>query len=121
MVRWIIRLLLNAGALLVISNLFSIIQIDSFGTAVWAALILGLVNSLIRPILLTFTLPLTFLTLGLFWFIVNAVTFALTASLIDGFELGVWPDSLFTTIIAAALMSLFGSMIEFVTKKRKKD
>lgn len=119
MIRWIIRLLLNAGALLVISKLFSIIQIDSFATAVWGALILGVVNTLIRPIIITLTLPLTFLTLGFFWFIVNAITFALTASLIDGFELGAWPESLFTTIMAAALMSLFGSVIEFVTKKRE--
>lgn len=119
MIRWIVRLLLNAGALLLISQWFTSIQIDSFGTAVWAAIILGLVNTLIRPILLMFTLPLTVMTLGVFWFIVNAVTFGLTAYLIDGFELGAWPQSLFTTIVAAALMSLFGSIIHWLTKKKK--
>ncbi len=117
MVRWIIRLLLNAGALLLISRWFTSIHIDSFATAIWAALILGLVNTLIRPLLVMFTLPLTIVTLGIFWFVVNAITFALTASLIDGFEIGAWPGSLFTTIVAAALMSLFGSIIHWITKK----
>lgn len=119
MIRWIVRLLLNAGALLLISHWFTRIQIDSFGTAVWAALILGLVNTLIRPILVMFTLPLTILTLGIFWFVVNALTFGLTAALIDGFELGPWPQSFFTTIIAAALMSLFGSIIQWITQKKE--
>lgn len=119
MFRWIIRLLLNAGALLLISRMFESIHISSFGTAVWAALILGIVNTLVRPILLMFALPITIMTLGIFWFVVNALMFALTAYLVTGFDLGPWPQSLFTTIIAAALMSLFGSIIHGVTKKKK--
>ncbi|MGD8190224.1 phage holin family protein [Brevibacillus ginsengisoli] len=117
MIRWIIRVLLNAGALLLISHMFTSIYIDNFGTAVWAAIILGLVNTLIRPVLVTLTLPLTFLTLGIFWFFVNALTFALTAYLIDGFELGPWPQSFITTMVAAAFMSFFGSIIHWLTKK----
>lgn len=119
MFRWIIRLLLNGAALLFISYLFSSIQVSSYGVAVLAAFILGIVNTLIRPILNFFTTPLRWLTLGLFWFVVNAVTFWLTAHLIAGFQIGSWPDSFATTVLAAALMSLFGWCIEQITSKSR--
>jgi len=119
MLRWIVRLLLNGGALLLISQLFPAITVDSYPLAVLAALILGLVNTVIRPILTLFTLPLKWMTLGLFHFVINAITFAMTAYLIDGFELGAWPDSVMSTLLAAALMSLFGWVIERVVRKKK--
>ncbi|UFJ39998.1 phage holin family protein [Brevibacillus humidisoli] len=119
MLRWVVRLLLNGGALLAISYLFDEVEVTGFGVAVMAAFILGLVNTMIRPILVMLTMPLNFLTLGLFWFFTNAVTFALTAYLIDGFEIGVWPDSLMTTVLAAATMSLFAAVIHRMTRKKK--
>ncbi|MBO8164350.1 MAG: phage holin family protein [Brevibacillus sp.] len=119
MLRWLARLLLNGGALILVSYLFDEVKVSGFGVAVLAAFILGLVNTMVRPILVMLTMPLNFLTLGLFWFFVNAVTFALTAYLIDGFEIGPWPDSLWTTILAAATMSLFGTVIHWVTRKSK--
>lgn len=120
MIRWIIRLLLNGGALLLISYLFEMVQVKDFSIAVLAAFILGIVNTLVRPILLLITLPLRFITLGLFWFVVNAITFALTAYLIDGFELGEWPSSIVTTVLAAAAMSLLGWLIDVTVGKGKK-
>lgn len=120
MIRWIIKLLLNAAALILISNWFQSIQVSSFGVAVWAALILGIVNTLIRPVLTLFTLPLSILTLGLFWFVINAITFSLTAFFINGFEVGPWPDNIGIVIIASALMSLFGWLIDLVVSKTKK-
>ncbi|KQL46477.1 hypothetical protein AN963_16220 [Brevibacillus choshinensis] len=120
MIRWIIKLLLNGAALILISNWFQSIQVSSFGVAVWAALILGIVNTLIRPVLTLFTLPLSFLTLGLFWFVINAITFSLTAFFINGFEVGPWPDNIGIVIIASALMSLLGWLIDLVVSKTKK-
>ncbi|MED1791055.1 phage holin family protein [Brevibacillus nitrificans] len=120
MFRWVIKLLLNGGALLLIGNWFQSIQINSYGVAVLAALILGIVNSIIRPILTLFTMPLTILTLGLFWFVINALTFSLTAYFINGFEVGPWPDNIGIVIIAAALMSVFGWLIDWVVSKTKK-
>jgi putative membrane protein len=114
MLRWIIRLLLNGGALLLISWMFENVKVADYATAVLAALILGIVNTLVRPILTALTIPITFLTLGLFWFVVNAATFWLTAQLIDGFDV----EGILTTIFAAALMSVFGSIIHSFTKKR---
>ncbi|USG65260.1 phage holin family protein [Brevibacillus ruminantium] len=119
MIRWVIKLILNGAALLMISQWFESITISSFGVAVWAAFILGVVNTIIRPILLFFSLPLHLLTLGLFWFVINALTFALTAYMINGFEVGNWPDSFWTVLMAAALMSLFGWIIEGVVPKQK--
>ncbi|TQK63133.1 putative membrane protein [Brevibacillus sp. AG162] len=122
MSRWIIKMLLNGAALLLISNWFHSIYVANFTVALWATLILGMVNTVIRPILLFFTFPLQVLTIGLFWFVINAVTFALTAYFIDGFEVGPWPDNIGTVIVAAALMSIFGYLIEVVvgTKKEKR-
>ncbi|GAB1530904.1 MULTISPECIES: phage holin family protein [Brevibacillus] len=119
MSRWIIKMLLNGAALLLISNWFHSIYVANFTVALWAILILGMVNTVIRPILLFFTFPLQVLTIGLFWFVINAVTFALTAYFIDGFEVGPWPDNIGTVIVAAALMSIFGYLIEVVVGTRK--
>lgn len=119
MIRWIIKLLLNGAALLLISDWFQSIVVANFKVAVFASLVLGVVNTMIRPILTFFTLPLQLLTMGLFWFVINAVTFALTAYFIDGFEVGSWPDNIGTIIIAAALMSLFGWLIDLVVGRPK--
>lgn len=119
MIRWIIKLLLNGAVLLLISQWFEAITISGFGVAVWAAFILGLVNTFIRPILLFFSLPLRVMTLGLFWFVINALTFALTAYLINGFEVGEWPGSFGTVLMAAAVMSLCGWIIESIISKKK--
>ncbi|TKI58633.1 phage holin family protein [Brevibacillus antibioticus] len=119
MSRWIIKMLLNGAALLLISSWFHSIYVANFTVALWATLILGMVNTVIRPILLFFTFPLQVLTIGLFWFVINAVTFALTAYFIDGFEVGPWPDNIGTVIVAAALMSIFGYLIEAVVGVRK--
>lgn len=119
MLRWLVRLCLNGAALLVVSYWFEAVQVDSYATAILAALILGLVNTLVRPVLLFLTLPIRFMTLGLFWFFINAVTFALTAALIDGFEIGEWPGSVMTTILAAAVMSFLGWLIDIVLRKEE--
>jgi putative membrane protein len=74
---------------------------------------------MIRPILMLLTLPIRVMTLGLVWFVINAVTFALTAYFIDGFELGTWPGNIGTVMIAAALMSFAGWLIDLVLGKKK--
>ncbi|GAA4719078.1 phage holin family protein [Brevibacillus fulvus] len=119
MVRWLIRLLLNGIALLFISYVFENIRIESYGVAIVAAFLLGLVNTLVRPIIRLLTLPLRMMTLGLFSFVINAITFALTAALVDGFELGDWPQSIVTTILAAIFMSLLSRMIDFIVGRKQ--
>jgi putative membrane protein len=84
--------LINALALLALPYLMDSIRIDSFYTALIVALVLGLVNAVLRPILVLLTLPVTILTLGLFIFVINGVLFWFVASFIEGFSVaGFWP------------------------------
>jgi putative membrane protein len=87
LLRWIV----NAGALLLVAYLYPGVHVQDFVTALVAALVLGLVNALIRPILVILTLPVTLLTLGLFLFVINAALFWLVAELVSGFAVsGFW-------------------------------
>jgi putative membrane protein len=78
--------LVNAVALLAVPYLLHSVQVDSFGAAMIAALILGLVNTLVRPVLVVLTLPVTLLSLGLFIFIINGLMFWVVAHLVNGFH-----------------------------------
>ena len=73
-------------AILVAASLIPGIRVDSFGTALIGAMILGILNAVVRPILVVLTLPITVLTLGLFLFVINAVVFLFAGSLISGFH-----------------------------------
>ncbi len=83
--------LINALALLALPYLMQSVHISSFGTAMLVAVVLGFVNTIIRPILLLLTLPVTVLTMGLFIFVINGLMFWAVANLIDGFHVaGFW-------------------------------
>jgi putative membrane protein len=82
---------INAIALMVLPYLFSAIQVKSFGTALIVALILGLLNTLVKPVLVILTLPVTIVTLGLFILVINALLFWFVGSFVKGFEVpGFW-------------------------------
>jgi len=81
---WIV----NALALLALPYIVPTIQVAGFGTALLVAVVLGLINALLRPLLVLLTLPVTLLTLGLFIFVINALLFQLAGALIDGFHVG---------------------------------
>jgi len=84
--------LINAAALFALPYIFDSIKVESFYTALIVALILGLINTLIRPILLVLTLPITILTLGLFIFVLNGLLLWFVASFVQGFTIaGFWP------------------------------
>ena len=89
--RLLIVWLINAVALFLLPYLMQSIRVGSFSTALIAALVLGLLNTLIRPIFVILTLPVTVLTLGLFIFVINALLFWLVADLVSGFHVdGFW-------------------------------
>ena len=98
LVTWII----NAVALFALPYMMQSVRVDSIGTALIAALVLGLVNTLIRPLLVLLTLPVTVLTLGLFIFVINGVMFWAVAHLIGGFQVA----GLGSAILAALLYSI---------------
>ena len=87
--------LINAIALLALPYILPSIRVDGFVTALGAALLLGLINAVIRPVLLLLTLPVTLLTLGLFIFVVNGLMFLLAAWFLGGFVVdGIWAGML---------------------------
>src|SRR3979409_2567030 len=84
---WII----NALSLLALPYIFTGIKVGGFYTAMIVALVLGLINTIARPVLIVLTLPLTVVTLGLFIFIINGLLFWFVASFVDGFQVsGFW-------------------------------
>lgn len=108
--RLFITWLINAAALFALPYLMQSIRIDSFVTALIAALLLGLVNTLIRPVLVLLTLPVTVLTLGLFILVINALLFWMVSSFVAGFHVaGFWPalgGALLYSILSWALSAL---------------
>jgi putative membrane protein len=95
--------MLNALALIAVANFVPGIRVDGFVAALVAAFLLGLVNALIRPILLLLTLPVTLLTLGLFIFVINGMLFWLVGSVLRGFIV----DSFWHGVLGAVLYSVF--------------
>ncbi|HET7198798.1 MAG TPA: phage holin family protein [Burkholderiales bacterium] len=94
--------LLNTLALLAVAYLMPSVRIESFGAALAGALLLGLANAVVRPILILLTLPVTVLTLGLFILVINGAVFLGVSRLVSGFEVpGLWP-----AVLAAILFSI---------------
>ena len=103
----IIRWFINALALMLVAYLYSGVQVNGIIEALIAALVLGLVNALIRPILVVLTLPVTILTLGLFIFVINAFLFWFVAEVVKGFAV--------SGFMGALIGSLMFSVITLVT------
>ncbi len=99
---FLVRLVLNAIAFLIVSSLYSGMSVPGIFAAVIAALIWGILNALLRPALLLLTLPINFLTLGLFTFVVNGIILFVTAKLYSGLHI----DGFLAGIIAAILLSI---------------
>ena len=94
--------LINAVTLLALPYLMHSVSIDSFVTALLVAVVLGLVNTILRPILIILTLPVTVLSLGLFVLVLNGLLFWMVATLVEGFHVaGFW-----SAFLAAILYSL---------------
>lgn len=101
--RTVVRILLNAVALVLTAGLFESIYLEGFFSAVLAVLILAFVNAFIRPIFLLLTLPLTVMTLGLFTLVINATLFKLTSFLVPGFNVGGFWSALGGAVIYSIL------------------
>jgi len=107
MKRFLIHWLVIALALWVTATILPGVQIDSTQALAIAAVVLGLVNALIRPILTILTLPITILTLGLFYLVVNGLTFLLASKIVPGFHVnGFW-----WSVLGALLVSVISSFV----------
>ena len=98
LIHWIVLTL----ALLIVSRLYSGFQISDLPTAIVASAVLGILNALVRPVMQFFALPVTILTLGLFYFVVNGLMLYWTAALVKGVEV----RSFWAAIIASILVSV---------------
>lgn len=107
MVRFLIHWVVLAIALLVTTRLVSGVAVSDYGTLAVAALVVGFVNALVRPILVLISLPLTILTLGLFYLVVNGACLMLAAALVGGFFVESWSAA----ILGALVMSIVSWLI----------
>ena len=119
MLGMLIRWALSALALILTSKIVPGITVDSFTALLIAAIVLGLVNAIVKPILVFFTLPLTFLTLGLFLLVVNAITFGLAAWLVPGFSVNGFLPAMLGSIVMSILSFLFSMFINIGEEKKK--
>ena len=109
MIKWAVSILVNALLLIVIAGYFDSVHISSIGAAVIASVILSVLNVLIKPIIVILTLPVTVVTLGLFLFVINAITLMMTAALMgDSFQI----DGFGTAIWASVVLSVFHLLIQ---------
>ena len=102
MIRLLIVWLINALALMAVAYMMPSIEVSSFGAALVAALVLGLVNAIVRPVLVLLTLPVTILTLGLFIFVLNGLLFWMVGSWLQGF----WVGGFWAGVLGAIVFSV---------------
>jgi putative membrane protein len=109
--RLLLVWIINALSLLALPYLFDSIRVDSFYTAMIVAVVLGLVNAFIRPLVILLTLPATILTLGLFIFVINGLLFWFVGTFIKGFTVaGFWP-ALFGAIVYSVISWLCSAIV----------
>ena len=108
MLKLITKWLLSASALLFVAYVYHGVQVANFTSALVAALVIGLLNAFVRPVLVVLTLPVTVLTLGLFLFVINALVFWAASALLAGFFVsGFW-----AALVGSVLYTLVGVVIE---------
>jgi putative membrane protein len=111
---FIVHWLSVAVALWVTTHVVGGVHVSSLGVLIVAALVLGLVNALVRPVITILTLPLTILTLGLFYLVVNGLAFGLAAALVEGFSV----DGFGSAVLGALVVSIVSWVIGLVTKDK---
>jgi putative membrane protein len=114
--KLITKLLLTALAVIILAKLLPGVSLDSYTTAIIVATVIAILNVLVKPLLILFTLPITILTLGLFLLIINAIIILLADSLIDGFGV----SSIWTAILFSLLLSFLQSILHSLLKEDKK-
>jgi putative membrane protein len=106
--KLLIRWLLLSSALMLLAQWDPGVQVKNFTAAMLAAVVLGLLNAFVRPLLILLTLPVTVLSLGLFLFVINAFTFQMASGLLEGFHVRSFWDAL----LGSVLYSLWGLVID---------
>ena len=116
--KLVAKWLLSAVALLALAHLYSGVAVTSFGVALLAAFVIGALNTIVRPILVLLTLPVTLVTLGLFLFVINALMFWAAASMLEGFAVRGFGAALVGSLIYSILGIVIESALESLFTKQ---
>ena len=106
--KLLLKWLLSAAALLLVAYIYSGVQVESFTSALIAALVIGLFNAVLRPVLVVLTLPVTIVTVGLFLFVINALMFWAAAGVLGGFHV----NGFGAALLGSLIYSVLGLVIE---------
>ncbi len=116
--KLILKWLLSAAALLLVAYVYSGVEVRSFTSALIAAFVIGLLNTIVRPVLVVLTLPVTVITLGLFLFIINALMFWAAASVLDGFQVRNFTAALVGSLMYSVITLVIESALERLLSKK---
>ena len=116
--KLLVKWLLSAAALLFVAYVYSGVQVESFASALIAALVIGLFNAVLRPILVVLTLPVTIVTVGLFLFVINALMFWAAAGVLGGFHVNGFGAALLGSLIYSVLGLLIESALGGLFSKK---
>ncbi len=114
--NWIVRFLLSGVAVVLTAYLLPGVDVHDYWTALLVALVLSLVNIFVKPFLILLTIPLTFITLGLFLLVINALMILLTDYFIDGF----FVDGFWWALLFSLILSLFNSLFSDLAREKEK-
>ena len=118
MVKLLIKWLLSASALLFVAYVYSGVEVTNYTSALLAVVVIGLLNAVVRPVLVVLTLPVTILTLGLFLFVINAIVFWAAAGLLDGFKVSGFVGALVGSLLYTAIGMVIESALERLFAKK---
>ena len=112
----LLRILITAGLVMLIAHLLPGVKVDSFVQSIYVAIILGLLNLFIKPLIILFTLPVNILTLGLFLLVINAFIVLLCSNIVGGFHV----ESFWTALFFSIILSIFQSVVYKLTAAEDK-
>jgi len=113
----LLKIVLTSLVVLLLANILPGIAVASFGTAVWVTIAISLLNMIVRPLLVFFTLPATIVTLGLFLFVINAIIIMMAGYFVSGFIV----EGFFYALLFSILLSVFRSFLFSFFKKRDQN
>ena len=116
--KLLLKWLLSAAALLFVAYVYSGVEVKGFTDALIAAFVIGLLNTVVRPVLVVLTLPVTLLTLGLFLFVINALMFWTASAVLDGFHVRGFVAALVGSLIYSVMGVIIESALERLFSKK---
>ena len=114
--NFFLKMILSSVAVIIVSYLLPGVYVEDFFAAFFLAIVLSILNGLVKPILIVFTIPLTFFTLGLFLLVINAIIILMADGLVPGFEV----DGFWWALIFSILLSITNSMLSDLSKSKEK-